>query len=304
LERLPPLAPGASQENKLRTAKIDEAMSGQIESSPSGQRILMCAPEHFGVDYVINPWMEAQIGKAVHSLAQEQWANLERRLASEAKIALVAPQPGLPDMVFTANAGMVIGKTAIVSRFRNQERQPEERLFRTWFERHGFDVVPWPGDVTFEGAGDALLDRAQPLIWCGYGFRTSSVAPGLLQNIFARRTVGLRLIDPRFYHLDTCFCPLADGWLMYYPSAFDVPSQETIAMLVPPEKRIEVSEKDALLFACNAVDLNGRVIMNAASDGLQSRLRSAGFKPVLTPLTEFIKSGGAAKCLTLKLAEI
>jgi N-dimethylarginine dimethylaminohydrolase len=264
----------------------------------------MCAPEHFGVDYVINPWMEHQVGKAVHALAQEQWANLRHHLAREAEIALVAPEPGLPDMVFTANAGMVIGKTAVISRFYTKERQPEERLFRAWFERYGFAVVPWPEDVTFEGAGDALLDRARPLIWCGFGFRSSAMAPRVLENIFTRRTVGLRLIDPRFYHLDTCFCPLAGGWLMYHPSAFDAPSQEAIAALVPPEKRIEVSENDAVLFACNAVELNGRIFMNGASDALQTRLRAAGFDPVLTPLSEFIKAGGGAKCLTLKLVEM
>jgi len=198
----------------------------------------------------------------------------------------------------------VIGKTAIVSRFRTKERQLEERLFHIWFEQHGFAIAPWPEDVPFEGAGDALLDRAQPLIWCGHGLRTSEVAPRLLENIFGRRAVGLRLVDPRFYHLDTCFCPLADGWLMYYPPAFDLASQETITMLVPPEKRIDVGEKDAFLFACNAVDINGRVFMNDASATLQSWVRAAGFKLTLTPLSEFIKAGGAAKCLTLKLVEV
>lgn len=263
----------------------------------------MCAPEYFGVDYVINPWMENQVGKAIHALAREQWANLRRLLAREAEIALIAPEPGLPDMVFTANAGMVIGKTAVVSRFRTEERRPEERLFHAWFKHRGFAIAPWPEDTPFEGAGDALLDRAQPLIWCGYGLRSSAAAPSLLEHIFGRRTVGLRLVDPRFYHLDTCFCPLAGGWLMYYPPAFDADSQETIAMLAPPEKRIEVSEKDALAFACNAVEVNGRVFMNDASDALQGRLRAAGFKPTLTPLSEFIKAGGAAKCLTLNLVE-
>ena len=305
LEHLPPVASSATREKTLRPAKAGKILQGQLDPSPGGQRILMCAPEHFGVDYVINPWMENQAGKTVHALAREQWANLRRHLTEEeVMIALVAPEPGLPDMVFTANAGMVIGKTAIVSRFRTKERQLEERLFHAWFKQHGFAIAPWPEDVPFEGAGDALLDRGQPLIWCGYGFRSSAAAPRFLENIFGRRTVGLRLVDPRFYHLDTCFCPLAGGWLMYYRPAFDAGSQETIAMLVPPEKRIGVSEKDALLFACNAVDVNGRVFMNDASDALQRRLRAAGFKPALTPLSEFFKAGGAAKCLTLKLVEV
>lgn len=303
-EKLEITAPVAvSHRDNLGTDQADQRLYGRSSSAPTGQQLLMCAPEYFDVDYVINPWMEDQVGKALHALAQEHWANLRRHLAREAEITLVAPEPGLPDMVFTANAGFILGKTAVVSRFSTKERQPEEPFFSAWFERCGFTIAPWPEDVPFEGAGDALLDRGQPLIWCGYGFRSSRKAPALLEDIFARCAVALRLIDPRFYHLDTCFCPLAGGWLMYYPPAFDARSQEAIAALVPPEKRIVVSEKDALLFACNAVDLNGRVFMNDASDECQAKLRAAGFEPVRTPLSEFIKAGGAAKCLTLKLVE-
>lgn len=268
------------------------------------QHILMCAPEHFDVSYVINPWMEHQIGKTAHSLAREQWAHLRDLLAETAEIALVAPALGLPDMAFTANAGLVIGETVVVSRFRAEQRRPEEALFRAWFEERGFDVAPWPDDVPFEGAGDALLDRAQPLVWCGYGMRSGAAAPVVLENLFGRRTIGLRLIDPRFYHLDTCFCPLEGGWLMYYPAAFDAASLEAIEALTPAHKRIEATEEDALRFACNAVDVAGRVFLNEASQSLQNRLSAAGFTPVLTPLSEFLKAGGAAKCLTLKLAEV
>ena len=295
--------PGTSRQGDFGAAQADEVLQAHRETPAKAQRLLMCAPEYFGVDYVINPWMENQVGNAVHAVAQEQWTNLRRKLASEAEISLVAPEPGLPDMVFTANAGFVAGKIAVISRFYTAERRPEERHFRTWFGRHGFDIAPWPGDVAFEGAGDALHDRGQRLIWCGYGFRSSAKAPCLLEDIFGRRAIGLQLVDPRFYHLDTCLCPLAEGWLMYYPPAFDASSIEAIAGHVPAEKRIEISEKDALLFACNAVDLNGRVFMNAASDDCKSRLRAAGFTPVVTPLTEFLKAGGAAKCLTMKLDE-
>lgn len=300
----PSVTAGASQRENLGAAQAEEELQVNLKPPRGVQRLLMCAPKHFGVDYVINPWMENQVGKAVHALAEEQWANLRRHLASEAEVALVAPEPGLPDMVFTANAGMTMGKTAVISRFSTGERRPEERLFEAWFERHGFTIAPWPEDVPFEGAGDALLDREQPLIWCGYGFRSGAMAPRLLEDIFGRTVVGLRLVDPRFYHLDTCFCPLAGGWLMYYPPAFDARSQEMIAARVPAEKRIAVSEKDALRFACNAVDLNGHVFMNDASEDCQNLLRAADFKPVRTPLSEFIKAGGAAKCLTLKLVEV
>jgi len=264
-------------------------------------RLLMCAPDHFGVDYVINPWMEGQIGLAEQSLAETQWRNLRDALAHVAALEFVAPAPGLPDMAFTANAGLVIGGKAVVSRFHAPERRAEEPLFRAFFEARGFDVADWPEDVAFEGAGDALPDRAAPVIWCGHGFRSSPKAAALLEETFERRAIGLRLVDPRFYHLDTCFCPLSDGWLLYYPEAFDAASREAIARHIPEERRIAASETDAAAFACNAVEAGRRVFLNHASDDLRTRLHDAGFVPTVAPLGEFLKAGGGAKCLTLAL---
>lgn len=265
------------------------------------RRILMCAPDHFGVDYVINPWMENQIGRAARPQARAQWDNLRERLAEIADLAFVAPAPGLPDMVFTANAGLVIDGAVVASRFHARERRSEERFFREWFELHGFSIAPWPQDMAFEGAGDALLDRARRLIWCGHGWRSSADAPALLEKIFDREAVGLRLVDPRFYHLDTCFCPLSEGWLMYYPQAFDPASRERIEALVPKEKLIAVGLGDARAFACNAVEIDRRVFMNDCSPALRARLKAAGFMAVVTPLSEFLKAGGGAKCLTLEV---
>lgn len=267
------------------------------------QSILMCPPHHFGVDYVINPWMQGQLGQTDRVVALRQWDNLRETLSAFAHIALIEPQPGLPDMVFTANAGMVCGKVAVVSRFRSPERQGEEPFFRAWFEQNGFSIAPWPKQICFEGAGDALFDRGRDLIWSGCGFRSNSAAAALLATIFDCEAIPIRLVDPRFYHLDTCLCPLSGGWLMYYPPAFDAASVAAIERRVPAEKRIAVDEADALQFACNAVDLGGRVIMNGATPALQARLRSTGFTPVLTPLSEFLKAGGTAKCLTLNLCE-
>lgn len=269
--------------------------------APARGAILMCAPDHFGVDYIINPWMENQVGQATLSRAKAQWDNLRRRLAAHSDIAFVAPTPGLPDMVFTANAGLAIGDKAVVSRFHAKERRPEERVFCEWFEAQGYSIAPWPSNVPFEGAGDALVDHARGILWCGYGWRSGEEAPKHLEKIFGRRAIALKLVDPRFYHLDTCFCPLNDGWAMYYPAAFDLASQEAIRAIVPAEKRIEVAERDALAFACNAVEVADRIFLNACSDTLRSRLLDAGFAPVVTPLSEFMKAGGAAKCLTLQL---
>lgn len=269
----------------------------------SRQTILMCPPDHFEVAYVINPWMEGHFANTDDRLAHRQWQALHDAIAPHAKIVLQPPQRGLPDLVFTANAGLVLGRKAIVSRFRSLERQGEEAHDHAWFAENGFEILDWPQDLPFEGAGDALFDRGQELLWVGHGFRSHADVAPLLQKRLGRETVALNLVDPRFYHLDTCLCPLAEGYLLYFPAAFDAPSRAAIEARVPAEKRIAVTEADALKFCCNAVDLGGHIIMNDASEDLQARLRAAGFTPVLVPLSEFMKAGGAAKCLTLKLLE-
>jgi N-dimethylarginine dimethylaminohydrolase len=267
------------------------------------QTILMCPPDHFEIAYVINPWMEGQFANTDDSLAHRQWQTLRDALEKHAKVLLQPPQLGLPDLVFTANAGLVLGKKAIVSRFRSTERQGEEPHDRAWFAENGFEISDWPQDLPFEGAGDALFDRGQELLWVGHGFRSHPDVAALLQKLLGCKTAALNLVDPRFYHLDTCLCPLAGGYLLYFPEAFDEKSRRLIESLVPEDKRIAVSEDDALQFCCNAVDLDGHIFMNNASEDLQQRLRKAGFTPVLVPLSEFMKAGGAAKCLTLKLVE-
>jgi N-dimethylarginine dimethylaminohydrolase len=287
----------------VANAPLPRSAARTIAAPNSRQKILMCAPDHFGVNYVINPWMLGNRGRINHTRSVRQWNNLRDAIAAHAEITLIEPQPNLPDMVFTANAGMVIGKVAVASRFRYSARQGEEHFFRQWFEHNGFPLAPWPEDIFFEGAGDALFDREKELLWVGHGFRSDAAVPALLGKLLGHKTVALNLVDPRFYHLDTCLCPLGGGSLMYFPAAFDEKTRTLIELLVPKGKRIMVDETDALKFCCNAVDLNGCVIMNDASENLQNRLLSAGFTPVITPLSEFMKAGGAAKCLTLKLVE-
>jgi N-dimethylarginine dimethylaminohydrolase len=267
------------------------------------QTILMCPPDHFEVAYVINSWMEGQYGKADAALALAQWEALRDVIARHVKVVLQPAQRNLPDLVFTANAGLVLGKKVIVSRFHAAERQGEEKYDRAWFVENGFEILDWPENLPFEGAGDALFDRGKAILWAGHGFRSDAAGPAVLEKTLGRKTLGLTLVDRRFYHLDTCFCPLKTGYLMYFPQAFDLKSQHLIETHVAPEKRIIVDEVDALKFCCNAVDLDGTVVMNDASESLQQRLREAGFAPVVVQLSEFIKAGGGAKCLTLKLAE-
>ncbi len=266
-------------------------------------RFLMCAPDHYDVDYVINPWMEGNIHKSTRDRAVEQWQNLYHIIKDRAIVDLVTPEKGWPDMVFTANAGLVLGDNVVLSRFYHKERQGEEPHFKKWFEDNGFTVYEMPPDLPFEGAGDALFDREGRWLWAGYGFRSELDSHPYIAEWLDTEVLSLRLMDERFYHLDTCFCPLTGGYLLYYPPAFDAYSNRLIEMRIPAEKRIVVEEPDAVTFACNAVNINSTIVMNKISDGLQKRLTDVGFEVVQTSLTEFLKAGGAAKCLTLRVTE-
>jgi lysine-ketoglutarate reductase/saccharopine dehydrogenase-like protein (TIGR00300 family) len=266
-------------------------------------RFLMCPPDRYDVDYVINPWMEGNIHKPSHETAVAQWQSLRKLLGEAGDVELAAPQVGLPDMVFTANAGLAIGNKVVISRFLHPERQGEEDPFKKWFKAHDFEVFQLPPDLPFEGAGDALIDRQGNVLWAGYGFRSELDSHPWLARWLEIEVVSLRLIDPRFYHLDTCFCPLDNGYLLYYPQAFDAYSHRLIEERVPEDKRIPVGEADAVRFACNAVNIGQKIFVNQTSAELRARLTDAGFEVMETPLTEFIKAGGAAKCLTLRLNE-
>ena len=266
-------------------------------------RILMCPPDHYDVDYVINPWMEGNIHKSSRDRAVEQWQKLHQVLKDVAIVDLVDPAKGWPDMVFTANAGLVLGTNVVLSRFFHKERQGEEPYFKAWFEENGFTVYELPKDLPFEGAGDALFDREGRWLWAGYGFRSELDSHPYIAKWLDTEVVSLRLIDERFYHLDTCFCPLTGGYLLYYPPAFDSYSNRVIEMRIPEEKRIIVEEPDAVCFACNAVNVGSTIVMNQISDGLRNKLVKAGFNVTETPLSEFLKAGGAAKCLTLRVTE-
>lgn len=269
----------------------------------SAPRFLMCPPSYFGVQYVINPWMEGQLHHTDGTLATTQWTRLQQLIARNGEVLLMPPVDQLPDLVFTANAALIYGKKAVLSSFRCQERRPEEQHFKTWLEAQGFEIITMPPGTFFEGAGDALLDRKQPLLWFGFGFRSDLAAAELVGQALQIEVQPLRLCDPRFYHLDTCFCPLANGYLLYFEGAFDNAGRSAIESRVPRDKRLAIPESDAIQFACNAVNVGSHVIMNGAGQGTVEWLRERGFAVDLTGLGEFMKAGGAAKCLSLRLDE-
>ena len=265
--------------------------------------LLMCAPTFYDVDYVINPWMEGNIHAASKLRACEQWKALHAELSARAQVKLVEPVLGSPDMVFTANAGLKYGKRIALSRFQYAERQAEAAHFEAWFEQAGYRVDTMPVGTSFEGEGDALwaASSGETILWAGHGFRTALESHRQLERWWGIEVRSLRLTDPRFYHLDTCFAPLSNGDLMYFPGAFDEASQRLIEAHYTPSQRIMVSEADATKFACNAVCLGDELVLNQISAPLHHDLESRGFRVLETPLTEFLKAGGAAKCLVMTL---
>ena len=264
---------------------------------------LMCPPEYFTVAYIINPWMHGNLRRIDNAVARAQWRALYDALTDRATVRLVSPQPGSPDMVFTANAGLVKDRRFIVSRFRYPERQHEEPYFADWFMDRGYEVSLMPRDVPFEGAGDALFDRGSKVLWMAHGHRSISAAREVLHERLGVDVLTLKLVDQRFYHLDTCFCPLEGGFVMYYPPAFDDASRAVIEARVPKDKRIAIDEEDALSFACNAVNVDDTIVVNRATGAFVKSLQRHDFNVVQTPLSEFMKAGGSAKCLTLRLDE-
>ena len=261
----------------------------------------MCAPRLYKVDYVINPWMEGNIHRASRELAAEQWQRLYEAVSQVADVVLVEPRHGWPDMVFTANAGLVWGGQVAISSFFHPERQGEEPHFREWFVQDGFSILDMARNTPFEGEGDALFSQDRSRLWSGFGPRTFESGHQALRDAWGVEVIALELIDPRFYHLDTCFAPLEGGYVMYFPTAFSAQGLREIEAYYPPEKRIVVEEADAVRFACNAVNVGRTIILNRIGDELCWKLEAHGFDVIQVELSEFMRAGGAAKCLVMKL---
>ncbi len=288
----------------MSAASIDFTEAAELVTNlpfKSEASFLMCAPRLYDVDYVINPWMAGNVHAASRERAMEQWKALYEAVSQIASILLVDPRPGSPDMVFTANAGLLRGNEVAVSSFFHAERQGEEPHFREWFKANGYTIIDVARETPFEGEGDALFSEDGTRLWVGYGPRTLRVSHQTLRDAWGIEVAGLELVDPRFYHLDTCFAPLTGGYAMYYPGAFSEDALREIEAFYPVEKRIVVAEGDAVRFACNAVNVGQTIICNRVGEQLGRRLEGLGFAMVQLDLSEFLRAGGAAKCLVMKL---
>jgi len=273
--------------------------------------ILMCRPKFFGVTYAINPWMDpkswASQAGAFAKDARREWRDLYAQLKTlGAEISLVAPEEGLPDLVFTANAAVVMDGKALLARFRHEERQGEEPVFQRSFEKLRAkgaisEIRTLPDGVFLEGAGDCVFDATRKIYWMGHGPRSSLTARRYVEEHLGVETVALQLADPRFYHMDTALCPLARGELIYVPEAFTEDGLSEISARVTPEKRIPVGPEDAVRLAANAVNIDGAIVLSRCGEDLRRRLEERGYRVIETPLASFARSGGSAFCLTLRL---
>jgi arginine dihydrolase len=274
-------------------------------------RFLMCRPDHFAVDYAINPWMNpeswARESKILVDASRREWAALHRALTGlGAAIELVPPAPHLPDLVFTANAAVVLDRKAVLARFRHPERRGEEEPFESGFRAlqargHIDTIAKLPRHLVLEGAGDCVWDRTRNLFWMGYGPRSDREASGPIKDVFGVATVALELADPRFYHLDTALCPLSRGEVMFVPAAFTPEGLARIHERVAPAQRIEVPMADACRLAANAVCVGDTIVTSDCDKRLRLQLAEHGYRVMTTPLPSFLRSGGGAFCLTLRL---
>jgi N-dimethylarginine dimethylaminohydrolase len=259
--------------------------------------ILMCPPDYYGIEYEINPWM-SRSRASDDALARAQWHALHDLLVQlGATVRLMPPERGLPDLVFTANAGLVWRGRVFLARFRHAARQGETPLDDRWFREQGFETESVPEPFDFEGAGDALF--CGETLFGGYLIRSDANALQWLAQRIGCRVIPLQLVDQRYYHLDTCFCPLSPTEAIYFPAAFDDYGRKALIEHVPT--LIPVDAAEAQRFACNAVVLGRNVVLNTGCPKLADQLAKRGYQTHSTELGEFIKAGGSAKCLTLRL---
>jgi N-dimethylarginine dimethylaminohydrolase len=256
----------------------------------------MCPPEYFAVSYAINPWMHPD--RPVNAaLAMRQWAGLRATLGRLGhRVRIIDPVPGLPDMVFAANGGTVIDGKVLGARFRHAERAAEAAVYLDWFRRSGYPVVRAPEAVN-EGEGDIV--PAGRVVLAGYGFRTDEAAREEIEELFGRPVLSLRLVDPRYYHLDTALCVLDPGTVAYYPAGFGDAARAALASRFA--ELIEAKDEDAEALGLNAISDGRHVVLPAQARGLAGQLAARGFEPVPVDVSELSKAGGGPKCCTLEL---
>jgi N-dimethylarginine dimethylaminohydrolase len=271
-------------------------LDGSHRKSASTRTYLMCPPKHFAVEYAINPWMNPDQPVDL-DLARQQWDQLRATYLSLGHtVRTIKPEPGLPDMVFAANGATVIGGKVLGARFRHAERAGEGTAYLNWFRDNGYQQVTEPGHVN-EGEGDIVF--ACHAIIAGHGFRSDLAVRDQIAEVFGLPVISVRLVDPRYYHLDTALLVLDSRTAAYYPAAFDEAGQAALAALFPV--LIEAKDADAEMLGLNGLSDGHNVVLPGQATDLAQEISAAGFHIVPVDLSEFKKAGGGPKCCTLEL---
>jgi len=298
----------ASSKGAIRREPAPAKKGGEKSLPPT---LFACKPTYFDVNYKINPWMrpaEWQTSRQkLFETAIFGWQKMhDLFIHMDFLMELVEPQPGIPDMVFTANAAIVLDGKALLSRYRFAERQPEEAHFKRYFEQakeRGLihEIASLPAGLKQEGAGDCVWDPTRRLFWAGYGPRSEKEATQFVGDYFGTEVVPLELATSEFYHLDVSLCALSGGHVMYYPGAFSEKSQAVLKERIGSNFAIEVDREDAELFALNAVNAGSRIVLADCSKKLEQKLKERGYEVFRVPVGVFNMAGGSVWCLALRL---
>jgi len=286
---LVPVAPQRSIPSAATVTALPTVRTARV------RHYLMCRPTYFEVSYAINPWMDPDHPVNVE-LAMRQWESLRDAYRSLGhRVDEITAVPGLPDMVFAANGATVIDGKALGAQFKYPQRADEAPAYRAWLERAGYEVQV--AKSIHEGEGDLLFSERYVL--AGTGFRTEVTAHAEAQEYFGRPVITLRLVDPRYYHLDTALFVLDEENVAYFPGAFSPGSREALTRLFPDA--VPADETDAAVLGLNAVSDGRHVVLPAEAKGLARALTERGYEPVPVELSELRKAGGGPKCCTLEL---
>ena len=280
----------------MQTATSSAAVHSAHSPLPHFTRptYLMCPPQWYDVDYVINPWMAGNVHRPSRDRAFAQWRQLFEGLRPFADLRVLHAERGCPDMTFIAHTALLQHGVAAVSSFAHAQR---------WLEEAGFLIWETPRETAFEGEGDAIFDETGETLWAAHGVRTCERSHNQVASAWHVRVEPLHLIDPRFYHLDTCFTPLHGGFVLYYPDAFDRPSRARIEEFYPVERRLIVTEAEATQFACNLLNIGRNIFMGEVQGTIGHRLALAGFTVHSFPMSEFLRGGGSVRSLALRLSD-
>lgn len=262
------------------------------------KEVLMCRPLYFSISYSINPWMK--IGSEDKNMAQIQWQKLTRVYQDLGiRVNLIDQKPKIPDMVFSADQGIVVGKKVIMSNFRFRERKGERKPYLDWFITHGYEPIFIPEKAHFEGNGECLFFCQK--LFIGIGYRANFLTCKYLKKALDMEVIPLELVNPYFYHLDTAMFVLNNQTVFYYPEAFSKKSQKVLQKLAP--NLITFDDFEAHNFAANSVVTDHQVIINKTLPSFRKSLTKLGYESVEADISEFAKAGGGAHCLTNILKE-